>query len=585
MKKVLNFVKNNKIQVILIVLVLILLEIGVYLFFNYKNKQYYVAEISQYNYYKLNENNKYGVINTKGEVIIEPTYDNIQIPNPEKAVFICEKDEEKITLNEKNEKIFIQYDEVNAISITGIVSSNPYEKSVLCYKLNGKYGLIDYNGKAVTKPIYDEIKGLPNKESELLVKKEDKYGVINSKGAKLIEEKYYDIVADGYYTENEKYSLSGYIVCNKTKEGYRYGYINSKLKKVLDVEYNYIERILQTDTVSDTYLIVAKNGQYGVIKNNKIIINYAYQGIEYDLNNKVFELQRNFKFGIANLNGEVIIPVEYNSIEFQGVYLKVSKNNEEEAKYFNIDGTEITDLKYTSKIKTKNENYYIVTNNDGLYGVIDSNDNELIKNKYKYLEYLYEDFFIALDESLLGVVNIKDEAIVDFKYEVIQKIEETNMVEAKIYSKNKLELYNENLEKIYSTTNDAYLYKKDNYIKILAKNETKYFSLEGNELNAEELYNNNLLFASNDENNKWGFVDKQHKVIVDYKYDKVTEFNSSGYAGIKLNNKWGIIEENGNIVIEPIYILQDTNLEPEFLGKYYKIYYGYGECYYTSQIN
>ena len=36
----------------------------------------------------------------------------------------------------------------------------PYEKKVLRYKQNGKYGLIDYEGKVITKPIYEEIEGL-----------------------------------------------------------------------------------------------------------------------------------------------------------------------------------------------------------------------------------------------------------------------------------------------------------------------------------------------------------------------------------------------------------------------------------------
>jgi len=577
--------KSGKIKKIIpIILILILLLIGTYLFLNYKNKEYNLTEVLECNYYKLNENNKYGVIDIKGNVVIEPVYDNVQIPNPEKAVFICEKDDKVIVLNEKNEKIFTQYDEVTAISIQGILSNVPYEKTVLRYKLNEKYGLIDFTGKVITKPIYEEIKGLQNKESELLVKKDNKYGVINAKGAKLINEEYYDILADGYYTEENQYALSGYIVSNKTNDGYRYGYISSKLKKVLDVEYNYIARVLETDNTKDIYLIATKNGQTGVIKNNKVIINLDYQGIEYESNNKVFELQRNFKFGVADLNGKVIIPVEYTSIELQGVYLKVIKNEEEPPKYFSVDGTEITDAKYTSKIKTKHENYYIVINEEGLYGVIDNNGKELIPLKYNYLEYVYEDIFIASDELLLGIINVRDETVIDFKYEVIQKIEDTNIIEAKIYSKNKLDLYNKELKNMYSTTNNSYVYKNENYIKVSAQNETKYFNLDGNELKVEEIYINNLLFASN-KNNKWGFVDKEQNVIVDYKYDRVTEFNNYGYAGINLNGKWGIIDKNGNVLVEPTYVIQEINLEPEFLGKYYKIYYGYGEAYYTNQVN
>lgn len=204
MEKVLNFVKNNKVKMIVVVVVIILLAFGIYFFLEHKKKEYNVTEVSDYKYYQLNENGKYGVIDTSGNIVIEPIYDNIKIPNPERAVFICEKDNKNLVLNEKSEEIFTEYEEVTAISINRVVSNVPYEKTVLRYKMKGKYGLIDYTGKVITKPIYEEIEGLENKESELLVKKDGKYGVINARGAKLIKEEYDSIVADGFYTDSNK---------------------------------------------------------------------------------------------------------------------------------------------------------------------------------------------------------------------------------------------------------------------------------------------------------------------------------------------------------------------------------------------
>ena len=62
-----------------------------------------------------------------------------------------------------------------------------YEKSVLKYSKNGKYGIIDLNGKKITNAVYEEIDTLQFKEGELLVKKDGKYGVINIKGATLVK--------------------------------------------------------------------------------------------------------------------------------------------------------------------------------------------------------------------------------------------------------------------------------------------------------------------------------------------------------------------------------------------------------------
>lgn len=581
MKSVIDWVKNNKIKVLVVFLIIVII-IGIYKFIELKKKTYNLTEVSTHNYFILNIDSKYGVIDVLGKTIVEPIYDSVKIPNPEKAVFICEKQDKTIVLNENNEEIFTKYEEVTAISLDGIVSNIPYEKTVLKYKKDGKYGLISFEGKEITKPIYDEIKGLENKESELLVKIDGKYGVINSKGAKLIKTEYDNIVADGFYTQTDKYRLSGYIVSNKTTKGYRYGYINHKQKMILEVEYNEIYRILETEETKDVYIIACKNGQYGVVKNNKVLIGYSYQGIEYDNNNKIFELQKEAKFGIADSNGKEIIPVEYAEIEIKGMYIKALKNEDEGYIYFNTLGEKVNDVKYTSILKTSNYNYYITTNEEGFYGIIDNNNNELVENKYSYIEYLFGEYFIAAKENgYLGVINIEDDVIIDFKYEVLQKIADTNVIEAKILKQNKLELYSVNLENIYSKTG-ALANKEEEYIKVYSDLEVKYFDFNGNEKETKDVYKNNTLLADQ-KDDKWGFVDRSGKLVVDYKYDKVTEFNEYGFAGIKMDNKWGVIDANGNIVAEPIYEITQTNIEPEFLGKYYKVYYGYGEFYYTDK--
>ena len=69
----------------------------------------------------------------------------------------------------------------------------------------------------------------------------------------------------------------------KTEEndGYKYGYINYKWKKMLDTEYTGINRLTDIEG-EDIYLAVAKNGQYGLMKNKKLEIDFGYQSISYD---------------------------------------------------------------------------------------------------------------------------------------------------------------------------------------------------------------------------------------------------------------------------------------------------------------
>ena len=580
MENVLDFVKNNKIKVLVAFLVIVIIIIGIYKFLESKNKEYTFTEVSTYNYFVLNKDSKYGVIDTTGKFIIEPIYDNVNIPNPEKAVFICRKEDNLIVLNDSNEEIFTEYEEVNSIGINGIVSNIPYEKTVLKYKKDGKYGIINFDGKEITKPIYEEIKGLENKESELLVKYSGKYGVINVKGAKLIKPEYDNIVADGFYTDKNNYGLSGYILSNKTQEGYKYGYINYKYNEVLNVEYDTIERILDTKNIEDTYLIASKNGKYGVVKNNKVLINYSYQGIEYNSDNSMFEIEKNDKYGIIDYTGNSIIPIEYTGIEINGIYIQAF--NDEERKVYNILGEVITDLKYEAILKTQNENYQITINEDGFYGIINAQNEELVKNKYNYIEYLFEDYFIVSNENgKLGVINSKEEVKLELKYDVLQKIENTNVIEDKILKEKNTDIYSSNLELVYSVK-EGFIYKENEYLKVYSKEEDKYLDFNGGILEAKEVFKDNTLISSK-KDNKWGFVDRNENIVVEYNYDKVTEFNEYGYAGIKLNNKWGVIDSKGNIVKEPSYEDIETNSNPEFLGEFYKVYYGYGEFYYTDK--
>ena len=165
------------------------------------------------------------------------------------------------------------------------------------------------------------------------------------------------------------------------------------------------------------------------------------------------------------------------------------------------------------------------------------------------------------------------------KYDTIRKIDGTNLVEADIQSTNAIEIYNNNLEKI-AEMNNATLTVKNNYIKLSSSEETKYFDLDGNEKQNTEIFPENTIFAKS-QNGKWGFVDKNGQVIIDYQYDEVTEQNEYGFAGIKKDGKWGIVDKNGKIIVEPIYEI-NTEEAPEFVGTYYKVTYGFGEFYYTK---
>ncbi len=577
--------KKKKIIISMIsIMIVVGVIVGIVFLFN-RNKQYEIEKITEFRYYTLMQNGKAGIIDNQGNILIEPQYTTIKIPNPSKAVFVCyynynnnTGEYESKVLNDKNEELFTQYEEVAPIQIKEIVSEIPYEKSVLRVKKDGKYGLINFDGKVVVKPIYEELDNPSYKEGEFLVKKQDKYGIINYKGQIIVPIKYDSVSGDKYYSKEKSYQIGGYIVGNKKEEGFRYGYISYTGKRILNLQYNKIYRMTEMKEDEAIYLVAEKEGQAGLLKNKKEILPYEYTSIHYDDLNQVLIVQKNNKYGVRNIEGKEIVPTEYESIVIEGIYIYAEKNNE--PVIFDMQGNEKQNLKYKNVMPTEKEQYHITIDEDNKYGVENKEGQTVLPNKYSYIEYAYQDFFIVGGENgKSGVINARNELVLNLDYDVVQKIEQSNLIQT--IQDNTVELYDNNMNKMISVLNGK-LYERENYIEIYSSEETKYFSYEGKQLASTQVFPNHTLFAKK-EADKWGFSDKQGQIKIPAKYDKVTEFNEYGFAGIKVKDKWGVIKEDGTVVLEPTYSLKDKTGEPSFIGKYYKVVAGYGEAYYTDE--
>ncbi len=573
--------KSKKGLIIFLIISLIIFIFICYNVFSKKDKyNINFEEINQRQYF-LDFDEKYGVINKDGEEIIDTNFDMIQIPNPSKDIFVCMSNynaetgsyETKI-YNKNREELFTNYEKVEAISRQESLDNIPYEKSVLKYKENGKYGLINLSGKKITKPIYDDIQALEYKEGMLTVKQNDKFGIININGDEIIKVKYDGIQADQYSLNENHNKKAGFIVSIKTNDGYKFGYINYKGKTLLETEYNEIARINYINDDESVYLVAFKNGQAGLFKNKSKVLENEYEDIQFDNINNLLILQRNGKQGVSDLDGKKIIQLEYDNIIITGNSINAQKGDE--VTVFNSEGEKLKNSNFISVLETDNKDYFITIDKNENYGVIDKDDNVIIDNKYTFIDYLFDNYFVAQNEQKIGIVDDKGKEVIKFDYDVLQKIEGTDLIQG-IKNEN-IDLIDKNMKKILTMKN-AQIDIKENYIKIYNSEDRKYLQYDGKEVSNINVIKEAKLFAKKS-NNKWGFVDKNGNIKIQYTYDMVTELNEYGYAGIKLNGKWGVINSEGKIIQEQIYDLQE--LEPQFIGKYYKVDLGYGENFYTK---
>ena len=80
-------------RLFIVATIIVLVIVGIFIYFIKfdKSKYKYENRAINRNYFLMNNENKYGVIDKNGNEIIRPNYDIIEIPNPEKPVFICKK--------------------------------------------------------------------------------------------------------------------------------------------------------------------------------------------------------------------------------------------------------------------------------------------------------------------------------------------------------------------------------------------------------------------------------------------------------------------------------------------------------------
>lgn len=479
---------------IIVPIVIIIIIIGV-IFLGNKIKQtkiqYEILQVNEYNYFKYNEDGKFGIIDRSGDIIIEAKYKNIIIPNPEKDIFICDNGTEKnIVLNLNGEEIFSEYENIEPIKLKNIASILCYEKDMLIYEKDGQYGLIDFEGKEITKNKYDSIENLQSTEGKFLVSIENKYGVINSNGVVLIDIKYDKILTDGYYTNKDNYIYSGFIISNTTEDGYKYGYVDYRGNEILEAKYNEILRVADTEEI---ILIVSENGKYGIYKGKKELVQPQYESIIYDDNGNLI-IQKNKKYGVMNLKGNIIIDTKYSNIEKNGIYLYAQSSNENVV--YDKNGNKV-DISFNKTVyETENEEYRVITilNNDKVYYGIESKTNEILVNPgYRYIEYLYKNYFIAKDDSgNLGVINSKGKVVIDLKYDSVQKVKDKSILQILNTKTKEMQLYSSDLKQI-CTMKDATLENEKGYIRIYNDSEEKFFDENGNEIKEDsELVQNSL---------------------------------------------------------------------------------------------
>jgi len=145
------------------------------------------------------------------------------------------------------------------------------------------------------------------------------------------------------------------------------------------------------------------------------------------------------------LNGAEILSPEYTEIQINGIYIYTVKG--EEKKVWDSNGKEV-EISFDTIIQ-KTSSKYFIKSELGNYSILNSDFKPISKQKYKYLEYAYNDYFIATNEQdQTGIIDLQENVIVDFKYDVIQLVKGEAKLQAIDFETNSTEFYDEEISLI-----------------------------------------------------------------------------------------------------------------------------------------
>lgn len=384
--------------------IIFIIIIAIFYLKTYHAKQFIECDYdSQYNivalsndFFKIEYNGKFGVMSNRGKILIAPLFDNLILENNSDNV-IVEKNRKFGLINSRNEIIL------------------EFEYDVLT-KLNNNY-----------------YKGIKDKEIFLINignKKIASYG--KNKDIKFYNNKFFIIENEKIDVYNEELNLL------TTYEGKNIFKINDKvllLQKDKECFLIYDKLILYHEDIEqifEEYMVV----NYGNTKQLKKIgesnpLLQGYSSIFINTINSII-VEKNNNFGVINLDGEIVIPLNYTRITpfYQGYY-----GVEEKSSFYK-----------------KDNNGNLILEDEYKCGLIDKKGKEVIEANYEAIINFNKYFAILLDKNSIKVIELED------KKEILS----TNIGEIDIFDNDKI---------IFKENDKIFLYDKKGEIILTIKNE------------------------------------------------------------------------------------------------------------------
>ena len=158
--------------------------------------------------------------------------------------------------------------------------------------------------------------------------------------------------------------------------------------------------------------------------------------------------------------------------------------------------------------------------------------------------------------ALYGIISLDNVVCVDFRYTHLEHLHSTDFYIGD-NSDYTTDIIDRNFETRLSNVIISELNTDSNYMIVREDGEYKYYTLNFEEESNIDALKTNTLFLSKS-GDKYGYVNSNGELVVDYIYDDAREQNSYGYCAVKQNGVWGVLASDGTVILEPSVNLDDS---------------------------
>ena len=289
----------------------------------------------------VKKNNRLGFVNSKGKLVVDYLYDVDLMTgyhyNEDDGLIFVKKDKKAGLLN-GNGKILVSpdlgYQEIGFFEQT---SESEYQSiffiDFYCpVKRNEKWGFINSKGKEVIKCQYEGVKPVKNGMFAFCVNK--KWGIKDLKGKIIIEAKFDEISDFDYYTISSDwegyFSLGMCPVAKMVNKELVWGYVNSGNELVIPLKYRLVGKFN-----NEGLSIVHGQENCGCINTNgKEMKPFEFDFADSEFTDGLAVVSKNRKYGFIDTKCNIVIPIEF---DYAGGFVKGTSAVQKDGEFYYIN--------------------------------------------------------------------------------------------------------------------------------------------------------------------------------------------------------------------------------------------------------